>query len=121
MDWECASRTIAVLAVLAGFGIGFDRLVSRMERRRGLDGYRAVLVVGGVLGTGIGFVVASGSVEAGVLLMACFLASGLPMLWGDIRREGQRRREVEDVLLGETLAALERVRDERSTKTGGVH
>jgi len=97
MSWtrESVYLMIAVLGGLLGFGIWYDRLAGRLERHDQAAGYRAILTLGGVTATGMGFVVVVRSVELGVVLMACFCASGLPMIVGEMRRAMDRRREEE--------------------------
>ena len=84
----------AVLAGLLLFGCLYAGLV-RFMARRGAEGQTAWLVVVGVAVTGsaAGFVI---SVENSLLLAACFVASGLPMVVEYVSRvEAERRADHE--------------------------
>ncbi len=96
-DWEFVLWTVIVLGGLMGFGVWYDRFVCRLEEQE-IEGYRAVMVVGGVAATGVGFAMIMRSMELGVVLLMCFVASGLPMIVGNIRRYLERRaREIEAI------------------------
>lgn len=82
----------AVAAVLALFGVGYDRLVEWMEAHGYDDGYTAFLVVGGVLATQAGLAVWFG-VELAIKATLLFIASGTPMIIGSMARHGRQRAE----------------------------
>ena len=123
MDWALVCRMGAVLVGLVLFGVGFNCLVARLDQAGRLDGYRAVLVTAGIAATGVGFALLEGHRPATVLLV-CFAASGLPMLWGDIERANRRRDREDQALRDLARLILERVSregwDERPTKAGGI-
>ena len=77
LDWRLIG---AVLFGLTCFGLAFTTFVQRLGDRK--DGYTSLLVVAGVLVTLAG--VALIYWPAAVLSGAAFVASGLPMIVGDI-------------------------------------
>jgi uncharacterized membrane protein YraQ (UPF0718 family) len=85
-DWRLIA---ALLAGLLFFGIAYDVLVTRLAHRK--DGYTALLVVGGVLVT-LG-AMALVSWQCALLTLGFFVASGTPMIIGDIVRSIRQREE----------------------------
>ena len=80
-------QTLSVLAALAAFGLFYNGIIVDNLARHLPARYRATSfeVVGGVLVTCVGIGVIFGlEVMLGCLL--CFAASGIPMIYGDIRR-----------------------------------
>jgi len=90
----------AVLFGLFCFGVGYNAWVARLEHEGGDRGYMGFIVAVGVAVTGLGFVLIVNSLGLGLVLLACFVASGLPMIVGSVQRhvrararEEQRARE----------------------------
>lgn len=79
-----------VLAVLFLFGCFYAVLV-RFMAKRGADGQTAWMVVGGVAATLFGGVFVVGLWNA-LLMLACFAASGLPMVIEYVWRYESARR-----------------------------
>jgi ACR3 family arsenite efflux pump ArsB len=69
------------------FGWAFNYFVGSLEDRK--DGYLAMLVAAGVGITLIGAAIISW--QAAALVLACFVASGIPMIIGEITRSIQKR------------------------------
>jgi hypothetical protein len=80
-----------VLVSLALFGIGYNALVSRLETNGMGRGFTALLVVGGVLVTLIGAAALIG-IERTLWVLACFAASGTPMVIGAWERFARQRQ-----------------------------
>jgi hypothetical protein len=95
----------SVFAGLLGFGVFYDRLVSRLERTYGQHGYTSFLVVLGVSVTVAAVTPFIGPANA-LRLVAAFAAAGVPMIVGDSKRYLQYRHDVS--------AALERARSMRN-------
>lgn len=85
-------RLMIVLAALFVFGIGYNLLVVWVYRQAADHGYMAFLVVGGVIVTLAGFALLAG-LEMALVAMACFAASGLPMIVGSVLRQLQQRAQ----------------------------
>lgn len=79
----------AVLAGLFFFGLAYNALMHYLDGKK--DGYTAFLVVAGVLITLGGAALISW--QAAVLCLVCFVASGIPMIVGDIYRAIKRREQ----------------------------
>ena len=86
IDWKLIG---SVLFGLFMFGCSFNALVDYLKDRS--DGYLAMLVTAGVGITLIGAAIISW--QAAVLLLACFAASGIPMIIGEIARSIQMREK----------------------------
>jgi hypothetical protein len=84
LDWKLI---VTVLLGLVAFGFSYNGLVDYLGERK--DGYTAFMVVAGVLITLGG--VAMIDWQAAAIALACFAASGTPMVLGDIARTVQRR------------------------------
>lgn len=84
-----ARMAAAILAALVFFGIAYNGWIAQMGRRK--DGYAGLLVAAGVIVTLLG--VALIDWRAAALCLAAFVASGTPMLIGDILRSIQEREE----------------------------
>ena len=91
----------AVLFGLLCFGVGYNAWVARLERDGGDRGYMAFIVAIGVTVTGLGFVLIVGSLGLGLILLACFVASGLPMIAGSVQRYVRARTREERQALGQ--------------------
>lgn len=81
---------IGILAGLFGFGIGYDQLMRLVEDYRPEHGYTAIFVAFGVLVTLGGLALIAG-LEAALWALACFAASGLPMIAGSMVRNMLRQ------------------------------
>jgi hypothetical protein len=77
----------AVVLVLALFSWLYNGL---MNRRKGENVYTAIYVVGGVTVTLFGAALISW--KAALLVLVCFMASGVPMIIGDMVRSTKRQR-----------------------------
>ncbi len=100
-----------VLVGLLVLGIGYNGLVGHLERTGMARGYTAFLVVAGVLFTLLGVGLAT-SVETAAIVLACFGASGLPMIIGSMRRHALARMQDEELgrdLVKELLYGKEEV------------
>lgn len=94
---EDALLQAGVCAGLVGFGVFYDRLVSRLERTYGQHGYTSFLVVMGVSVTVAAVTPFIGLANA-MRLYAAFAAAGLPMIVGDSKRYLQYRHDVSAAL-----------------------
>jgi hypothetical protein len=80
------AQIVSVLAALAIAGTIYDRyIVDIIERQHPPLGVTAWEVVGGVLFTLAGFALLAG-LEAFLLALLCFAASGIPMILGSRAR-----------------------------------
>jgi hypothetical protein len=87
---------------LLAFGVGYDALVTHLNRRpEGHKGYTSYLVVVGVAVTVTATLPFIGLRNYLILVLA-FIASGVPMIFGDIRRY-MDARDIEIVELRETI------------------
>lgn len=84
-------RFVAAFVGLLGFGAVYDQLVAECHRRGYDDGYTSLLVVGGV-----GVTLAAAAPVIGrrnaERVFWLFVASGVPMIVGDIGRYVKRRK-----------------------------
>lgn len=77
---------VAVLGGLALFGLGYNRWVAKREAQGHDRGYLSLIVALGVAVTIAGYALLVASLAQALLLLACFVASGTPMIIGSIRR-----------------------------------
>lgn len=77
------------------FGIVYNWIVARMERTGYEKCYVSLLVVIGVAVTGCGYGFVAGW-EHIVPLVACFVASGVPMIAGSVARYVQSRAKLDE-------------------------
>jgi len=98
-------RAVAVCAALITFGIGYDALVRWLERKVPDHGYNAFLVAGGTLVTLIGAAFLIGPQNA-LLTLACFVASGLPMIIGSVHRSVRQRAQEREQSAQDAMEAL---------------
>ena len=99
---------IAILGTLNALGWLYNRFVTHLENCGYDEGYTAILVVGGVLGTLLGasairllifhngvYINSGGAFPSTAILflldLAAFAASGFWMIWGSWRRYVERR------------------------------
>lgn len=92
VDWRAAA---AVLFALACFGWGYNRLVGSLEESGEDRGYVGFLVALGCFVTIAGFALIAGSPVLGLILLACFAASGVFMIWGSVARHVRARAQEE--------------------------
>jgi len=97
----------AVLLRLLGWGVFYNWLVARLEKKGYDRGYMGFIVSGGVFGVIVGFTVLVGSLDLGMVLLACFAAAGLPMVIGSVARYNEARTREEE-LLDEVMQRLTR-------------
>jgi hypothetical protein len=86
---------IAILIALFCFGWAYNGLINSLGNRK--EGYVSLLVAGGVLVTLGGAALIDW--RASALVLVCFVASGLPMIIGDIWRSTKNREHRECELL----------------------
>ncbi len=89
----------AVLLGLLLFGIGYNALVAWLERRGYTEGYLSLIVALGVAMTLAGVAVLS--IQAALLALGAFCATGTPMIIGSITRYLKARDEAKRVMLDE--------------------
>jgi hypothetical protein len=97
VDWQVFG---VILVALFWFGVAYNAWVGDLRERK--EGYTALLVVVGVIVTLLGAALINW--QAALIVFACFAASGLPMVLGDIQRTIKLRED-----------AIQRIRRE----TGG--
>lgn len=91
-----------VLCALVLFGLGYNTLIAEAERRGWLEGFTSLTVALGTLATLAG--AAAISLPAALIVLVCFMASGLPMIGGSILRYVRRREQAQRNLADETRA-----------------
>ena len=90
MGWKLA----AMMGLLFVFGWGYNSLVEWVESKGYNQGYTSLLVVLGVAVTLLGALPLVG-IEAVVLMVCLFVASGLPMVIGSVVRYARERGQEE--------------------------
>lgn len=90
LGWEHA----AVSAGLLLFGIGYNWLVTTLEKSGHDQGYTSILVVGGVIVTIAASTPLIG-LDAVVSLTLLFVASGTPMIVGSLLRYAREREQID--------------------------
>jgi hypothetical protein len=85
-----------VFGALVLFGLGYNALVAWLERKHYTEGFLSLVVALGVLVTLAG--VAILSIEAALLTLGAFIATGVPMIVGSIVRYIQRRETAKNNL-----------------------
>ena len=108
MTMQISTETWLVLALvgLALFGWVFNRLVQRLEEETPEHGYTAFLVAVGVLVT-VAVMAPLIGLQATALLLAGFVASGLPMIVGSVGRSLARMRSERELLRAEARRAMD--------------
>lgn len=101
-------RLPVIMVALFAFGITYNIIADWVSRQASDHGYAAFLVMGGVIVTLAGFAILVGLEIAGAAL-ACFAASGLPMIVGSVLRQLQRRSLASHALDDQAREALRRV------------
>lgn len=95
-----SEQIVAVIGGLLAFGCAYAGLVNHLHRKGYSEGYTAFLVVGGVLVTLLG-TVALHHPDPWIdflLALACFTASGLPMVVNDWLRHVSARKAEQEYL-----------------------
>ena len=92
---------LAVICLLALFGIAYNWVVARLGRR--LEGFTSLAVAFGVLETLA--LVAIISWQSALVCLVGFLASGAPMMIGSISRYIIRREEARMAMISEVKDA----------------
>jgi hypothetical protein len=82
----------ALLLIALLFGILYAILIHHLRKADRLDGYAAFAVVGGVSST-IGLAAFAIGWVAAAIILAFFVATGLPMIIGDIYHYTNQRRD----------------------------
>lgn len=90
MDIQPTLSLYLALILAAIVGTAYNALVARANVTGKTEGYTALLVVGGVVITFM-FISFFISLETLLVIMAFFIATGTPMLIGDIMRYIRRR------------------------------
>lgn len=93
---ECGSNPAliaVVLGVLTGTGILYNWFVAWLQRKGYDEGYTALLVAVGVMFTLAGASCLVG-IQAIIIITWCFVASGTPMILGDVWRYVRSREDV---------------------------
>jgi hypothetical protein len=87
-------KAVVLLLVLMAFGIGYNAMIARAERRHYLEGFTSLAVAAGVGFTLI--IVAIYDWRAAVTVLIGFAASGVPMIVGSIMRYIKLRNEEQE-------------------------
>lgn len=93
MNWG----TFGVLVGGVAFGVGYNAAIAYSETQKWIEGYRAVAVVVGTLGT-LALSALFIGVDGAAVVLLSFCATGAPMVWGDIRRAVAKRAAAEQKL-----------------------
>lgn len=115
---DANERMVIVLGGLAVFGVLYNRWVGRLEGQGHDRGYMGLIVSLGCFVTIVGYTYWTGSIVQGLMLLACFVASGAPMLWGSIARYVRQRAHEEQAMQGEARNTLGGTYDEQAEGTG---
>lgn len=91
------ANLVAVLAVLFVCGLAYNSLVGYLERKHYTEGFLSLVVALGVLMTIVGVAVLS--VEAALLTLMAFAASGAPMIGGSIARYIIKREKAKTAIV----------------------
>ena len=94
-----SSAILAVFFALVIFGILYNNLVMWLENHNYAEGFLSLIVAGGVLGTLVG--VAILSIEAALITLGAFVATGTPMIVGSISRYIKAREALKRAMLDE--------------------
>lgn len=89
----------AVFLGLVLFGIGYNALVTWMERKGYTEGFLSLIVAFGVAMTLVGVSILS--IQAALLSLGAFIATGTPMVIGSIVRYLRRREEMKQAIIEE--------------------
>ena len=92
-------RILAVFGMLLAFGAFYDRFVASLTRKGYAEGFMGLIVALGVFVTLSGLSILS--INAALLALGAFAASGTPMIVGSIVRYVQRREAARKSMLAE--------------------
>lgn len=95
---------VMVTMALLLFGIAFNAFTAWMERANKMQGFTAMMVVGGVFGTLVGAAFVIGLLPA-MTVGLLFIASGVPMIAGSWARHTQTR-DVDGAVLREIVSLI---------------
>lgn len=102
MSHNCPTYLI-VLILLAAFGYAYNRIIASLESQGHDRGYMGFIVALGCLATIVGWRLAIhnpiSDIEPGIWLLACFAASGTPMIIGSVDRHIKARDAEQQALL----------------------
>lgn len=99
-------RTVFLCSLaLFAFGVVYNLWVEHLQRQGHDRGYMSFIVALGVAVTGLGFTLAT-AWQLGLILLACFVASGAPMIHGSILRHVRERAQAEADLRRRALKRL---------------
>jgi len=90
---------LGVFLLLFAFGVAYNALVAWLERKGYTEGYLSLITAFGVFVTLAG--VATLSVQAALLALGAFAASGTPMIIGSIVRYLRKREEMKRSIIEE--------------------
>lgn len=90
---------LAVFFALVLFGVGYNALVAWMDRRGYTEGFVSLIVALGVFVTLCGAAILS--IQAALLALGAFVATGTPMIVGSIIRYLHRREKMKRAMLDE--------------------
>lgn len=99
MTGRDSGMILAVFGALVVFGIGYNAFVAWAERKGYTEGYLSLVVALGVAVTLAGIAVLN--IEAALLALGAFAASGTPMIIGSIWRYLRRRAEAHKAMIEE--------------------
>lgn len=92
---------LAVFFALVLFGIGYNALVAWLERKGYTEGFLSLIVAFGVAMTLVG--VAILSIQAALLALGAFVATGTPMIVGSITRYLKARENMIKAIIAEVI------------------
>ncbi len=113
---SCTAVAI-VLIVLFITSIGYNAIVAWLEKKGYDEGYTAILVV-----IGVGWTLAGAAIldwKHTLLITACFISSGTPMIIGSWWRHVQKRRKSRDDLAKVTRALEAQLNMQKETPKEG--
>ncbi len=89
----------AIFFALTLFGVGYNALIAWMEHKGYTEGFLSLIVAFGVAVTlgGVGIL----SIQAALLALGAFVATGTPMIVGSIARYIKAREEAKRAMLDE--------------------
>jgi len=94
-----SSAILAVFFALVIFGILYNNLVMWLENHGYTEGFLSLIVAAGVLGTLFGIAVLS--IQAALIALGAFVATGTPMIVGSISRYIKAREALKRAMLDE--------------------
>jgi hypothetical protein len=98
-----SASIVAVLLSLIAFGALYNELIGWAEKHHYLEGFTSIAVAVGVLVTLVG--VSLLSMQAALIALGAFVASGTPMIVGSIIRYVAKRAAVQKALIEEARNA----------------